>query len=414
MTSNIKKNYVLIIISIFLSVTCLISKATFEKCVWLTTVHNSDWPKSKDAEEQKVELRNIIKDIHFKGISKVFFQVRPRGDALYNSEMFPWSVWLTGELAKNPGYDPLRLCIDECNRYGIKCEAWINPFLVLEKNMEYNKNDYISKLPDGNPIKKHPEWLVKYYEQKDDKGNNFEKYILNIGIPEVRDLIIKEVEYICKNYDVSGIHIDDYFYPYPCKGNIDNFDINTYNEYKSGQLKMNKEVMSIDDWRRDNVNKFIKSVHNSLKKLDKTFSVSPFGIWKNVKNSRGSGKDTNGLESYNSISCDSKKWVEEGWIDYIVPQIYWECGHDRADFVTLSDWWNNLIKEANKKLKDKKVKLLLGLSVYKIDENTMGPNWESPDEIKKQINIAKKLSDVSGVSLFSYKHVERNLGFLNS
>ena len=273
-------------------------------------------------------------------------------------------------------------------------------------NDEYENSDQEMCIEDSNFNK-----TSKYQSLFIHIGNG--QYILDIGNSEVRNLVIEEIKYICEKYDISEIHVDDYFYPYSHKFNIENYDIDMYNEYRKNQQKENKDIMSLSDWRRDNANKFIKSLHDCLKSLNKLFSVSPFGVWKNIKNTKGNGKDTDALESYDGISCDSKKWIEEGWVDCVIPQIYWCCGFNRADFVTLSDWWNDIVKMLNLKNKNK-VKLVLGLAAYRIDENSKEDPWKSPDEIKKQIEIAKSLDNVSGVSFFRYEHVQKYLNFLNS
>ena len=358
----------------------------FELSVWLTTVCNLDWPKKGEwnANEQKKRMCEILDDIKSKGISRVFFQVRPRGDAFYKSEVFPYSKFLTGEIGKEPDYDPLQFVCEECKNRGIKLEAWINPFLI-SNGAGYTKEEYINAIPDSNKIKSHPEWILEL----DNK-----KKILRMENSQVRDMIIKEAEYIIDHYNyISGIHIDDYFYPYPdldgkdLPGEIYYDDVKEYEEYQKSCIE--NSFLSLEDWRRNNINQFIRSLGESCRFRGKAFSVSPFGIWKNVEDFK-SGKSTNGMESYFAIYCDSLKWVKEGWIDLLVPQVYWEFGHPKADFEVLTNWWNDMFK-------DSKVKLEIGLAAYKVDPKKTDV-WKDSGEIARQIEFCKKSKNISGVS----------------
>ncbi len=357
-----------------------------EFSVWIATVCNLDWPKNGewDVETQKKRMCEILDDIKAKGISKVFFQVHPRGDAFYKSELFPWSKFITGEIGKAPDYDPLQFACEECEKRNIKLEAWINPFLI-SNGSGYTKKEYIDSLPVSNELKKHPEWFVEIDEQN---------LLLNVGIPQVRDMMVKEAEYILDHYGyVSGIHIDDYFYPYPVNGKELNYD--DKKEYEAYVKGCGEEAcLSLQDWRRDSVNQFVRSLGEACRAKEKTFSASPFGIWKNVEDSN-SGKKTNGIESYFGLYCDSLKWVKEGWVDFIIPQIYWEFGNPRADFEVLANWWNDMCEGTN-------AKLSIGVGVYKVDKNSEDASWRDPNEIAKQIEFCKKLKNVSGVTFFRY------------
>lgn len=357
-----------------------------EFSVWLATVCNLDWPKDGewDVETQKKRMCEILDDVKAKGISKVFFQVHPRGDAFYKSELFPWSKFLTGEIGKVPGYDSLQFACEECEKRGIKLEAWINPFLI-SNGAGYTKEGYIKALPDSNELKNHPEWFVEI------DGKNL---FLNVGIPQVRSMMVKEAEYILDHYGyVSGIHIDDYFYPYPVNGKeLDYDDKKEYETYVKSCGE--KDCLSLGDWRRDNVNQFVCSLGKACRAKGKTFSVSPFGIWKNVEDYR-SGKKTDGIESYFGLYCDSLKWAKEEWVDFLISQIYWEFGHPKADFEVLANWWNGMFEGL-------KTKLSIGVAAYKADPNSKDAVWRNSEEIAKQIEFCKKLKNVSGVTFFRY------------
>ena len=338
-----------------------------EKAVWITTVCNLDWPKTISQESQKEELTDMLDNLEKHGFNRVYFQVRTRGEAFYESYNFSWSSFLTGELGKNPGYDPLRFMVDECAKRKIVCEAWINPFLInSNKEVKFSVDNYMEKLPENSKLKGHKDWIMSTDE-------NY--YLLNPGIPEVREIVAEECEYIAKTYKVA-IHMDDYFYPYPSDVKFKDYDAKEYELYHDNN-------MSIDDWRRDNINQFVELVSSKVRNQGQTFGISPFGIWKNVNG-------TNGCSSYYDLYADSKLWLDKVWIDYIVPQIYWEIGHERADFETLVKWWNDVNKSH-------KAKLLIGMAFYKFTSNT--------DEIKKQVDMLEKLDNVDGFAAFRYEHL---------
>ena len=338
-----------------------------EKAVWITTVYSLDWPKKKDEGLQKKELTDMLDKLEEHGFNRVYFQVRPRGDAFYESENFSWSSFLTGELGKDPGYDPLKFMVDECAKRKIVCEAWINPFLLNNnKKKEFSVDNYMEKLPENSRMKGHKDWIMS-------TDKNY--YLLNPGIPEVREMVAEECEYIAKKYKVA-IHMDDYFYPYLSDVKFENYDAEEYKLY-------NENNMSIDDWRRDNINKFVELASSKVRNQGQTFSVSPFGVWQYVN-----GEEKRG--SYYELYADSKLWLDEGWLDYIVPQIYWEIEHEKAKFGIISNWWN----DANK---SRKAKLIIGMAFFRFTSNT--------DEIKKQVDMLEKLENVDGFSAFRYEHL---------
>ena len=338
-----------------------------EKAVWITTVYGLDWPKAQDVDSQKKRLIEMLDNLKKHGFNRVYFQVRPRGDTFYESENFSWSSFLTGELGKNPGYDPLKFMVDECAKRKIVCEAWINPFLINNnKKKEFSVDNYMEKLPENSKMKDHKDWIVSTDE-------NY--YLLNPGIPEIREMVAEECEYISKTYKVA-IHMDDYFYPYPSDVRFKDYDAKEYELY-------NENNMSVDDWRRDNINKFVELVSSKIRNQGQTFSISPFGVWQYVEG-------TNRRGSYYDLYADSKLWLEKGWLDYIVPQIYWEIEHEKAKFGILSNWWNDVNKLHN-------TKLIIGMAFYKFTSNT--------DEIKKQLDMLDKLDNVDGFAAFRYEHL---------
>ena len=201
---------------------------------------------------------------------------------------------------KDPGYDPLEFAIDEAHKRGLELQAWFNPFRIDSNSENFNIDSYIEELPKGVSLKSNPDWIVKY--------NKY--HYLDVGIPEVREYVINTIIEVVKGYDIDGVVLDDYFYPYPSDG-LEFPDDDTYEKY--GQ-----EFESKDDWRRNNVNIFISELYSKIKEIksDIKFGVSPFGIWRNGESIGGS--DTRGLSSYDDIYVDSKKWIQEGWIDYLI------------------------------------------------------------------------------------------------
>ena len=268
-------------------------------------------------EKMQRTLSYQLDELQKDGVNAIIFQVRPECDALYASSYEPWSRFLTGKqgVAPSPYWDPLYWMINECHRRGMELHAWINPFRAKTKNTTVLASNHIAML--------RPELVFPYDGL----------YILNPAYQENRTFICKVVADILKRYDVDGLHIDDYFYPYPAQGCVipDNFEFNSNNN----------GFGNINDWRRNNVNMFIKELHDTIEAVKPwvKFGVSPFGIYRNQKSDPARGSMTNGLQNYDDLYADILLWVEKGWIDYCVPQIYWEIGNKAADYKTLINWW---------------------------------------------------------------------------
>lgn len=279
---------------------------------WIQCVNGQFQGLSK--EEMQRTLSYQLDELQKDGVNAIIFQVRAECDALYQSNYEPWSKFLTGKQGVNPGWDPLAWMVNECHKRGMEIHAWINPFRA--------KTAGTNSLASNHIAITHPERIFPY-------GG---LYILNPALQENRDYICKVAEDIVSRYDIDGFHIDDYFYPYPVAG----VSIPDEDYYKA-----DSRGMSIGDWRRDNVNRFIKQLAESIHKVKPwvKFGVSPFGIYRN-KRSSSIGSDTRGLQNYDDLYADVIKWVNEGWIDYCVPQVYWQIGHKTADYATLIRWWN--------------------------------------------------------------------------
>jgi len=288
---------------------------------WLSTAWQSRYKTMTVTQMQKY-FTDALDELQADGINAVIFQARPYADAFYKSNYEPWSVLLSGRqgVAPEGGFDPLAFLVDECHKRNMELHAWLNPYRV-----SINENDVFA---DNHIYKRHSERFVKY-------GN---KVYFDPGIPDNRTFICNVVRDIILNYDVDAIHMDDYFYPYPVAG--ERFpDQNSFNTYAKVQGFSSNQL---EDWRRNNVNLLIQEVRYTLLNTKPwvRFGISPFGIYRNKRSTPdGSGSETTGLQNYDDLYADVKLWVKNGWIDYNMPQIYWEIGHKAADYKTLINWW---------------------------------------------------------------------------
>ncbi|MDR1720164.1 MAG: family 10 glycosylhydrolase [Dysgonamonadaceae bacterium] len=289
---------------------------------WMHVIHQRQY-QSMNSDSMKRYLSSALDDLQSMHINAVVFQVRPTADAFYASQLEPWSRYLTGTQGKplDDGFDPMEFMISECHNRNMEFHAWLNPYRVTSLETD--------TLHESHIYYRHPEWFVSY-------GN---KLYFDPGLPESRDFICEVVKDIVGRYDVDAIHMDDYFYPYPVAGEAFPDD-DSFRKYAQSQ---GFSAEQRDDWRRNNVNLLIEQIKQTilLTKPWVRFGISPFGIYRNKKNTPdGSGSDTNGLQNYDDLYADIKLWVEKGWIDYNLPQLYWEIGHPRADYEVLIKWWS--------------------------------------------------------------------------
>ncbi len=349
------------------------------RAVWIATVSNINYPtkRSLSAAELKAELDAIVERCSLLGANTIFFQVRPCSDALYKSDIFPQSHYVSGKRgeAANENFDSLGYLCEAASAKSISVHAWVNPVRVLSGSQ--SDTAVREELSTDEPAYKHPEWTVIYADGK---------MYYDLGIPEVRTLIADGVKEIVSNYKVAGVVFDDYFYPYPTYGTdgklADFDDAESYNKYGK-----NKDI---GDFRRDNVNSLIRVCHAAVKKADKSalFGISPFGVWRNGESVGGS--DTSGLESYSSIYCDTLAFVREGTVDYVAPQLYWEIGNSGYDFIKLSEWWNNALSPYD-------IPLIPCLAPYRYSEGSYNEG-----EITKQLRHARSLSNYGGCAMYGY------------
>lgn len=344
------------------------------KGVWVASVYNLDYPSkpTQDVDTLKNETIKILDNVKNMGLNTVFLQVRPSADAFYDSDIFPWSKYLTGVngVAPNNNFDPLEFWISEAHKRNIELHAWINPYRITKgSDSEY------AQISNDSPAKKYSQYVVKYSD-----GN----YYFDPAYPEVRELVINGAVEIVKNYDVDGIHMDDYFYP---GQNFD--DAKSYAKYGAG-------FADIGDFRRNNVDLLVQELNTRLHEVNSNivFGISPSGVWANKKNN-SLGSDTNGSESYYNLYADTRKWVKEEWVDYIAPQIYWNIGHSAADYETLLKWWSDVVKNTD-------TLLYIGMADYKTENAESTSVWYNGKEIQKQLQMNDSISNIVGEIHYRY------------
>jgi uncharacterized lipoprotein YddW (UPF0748 family) len=368
--------------------------------VWVSTVFNLDLPSKKGLtqEEYKREYIELLDNLQALNINSVIFQVRPKLDAFYESKINPWSEFLTGIQGLSPGWDPLKWMIEETHNRGMEFQAWFNPYRVTTtSNNKKTLKQQLEELAPNNWARQNPQYVFSF------DG----KLYLNPGEPEVIKHIIESVMEVVKNYDIDAVHFDDYFYPYRSTKDKDKWysieEQKTFEKYGSG-------FKSVADWRRDNVDKLILSLHNSITSYNKEqkksvqFGISPYGIWGHKEiHPEGSEAGTGSLTpitsqaSYDNLFADTRKWVKNNWIDYIAPQIYWSFDEKAAPYGELVNWWADVVKDTN-------VHLYIGHANYKkADINNKNISWKNPEEISNQLKFNSLYKEVKGSIFFRYK-----------
>lgn len=346
--------------------------------VWVATVENIDWPSKRTltTEAQKQEFINLL-DMHKRnGMNAVVVQIRPVADAFYPSQLEPWSEYLTGQQGKPPVpyYDPLAFMITETHKRGMEFHAWLNPYrAVFSITKSSIAPDHITKI--------HPEWFLDY-------GG---KRYFDPGNKEAQKFVESVVQDVVRRYDIDAIHFDDYFYPYRITGK-EFPDSKTYQQYGNG--------MSRDDWRRSNVDSIIVMLHRIIKQEKPycQFGISPFGVWRNIdKDPRGSQTKA-GQTNYDDLYADILLWLQNGWIDYVAPQLYWEMGHRVVAFEVLSDWWAHHAYGRN---------LYIGQGIYRSKE-PRSYAWHNRNELPNQIKRLREFPEIQGSIFFSSKTFASN------
>ena len=348
--------------------------------LWVTTVVNLDWPSRAGLSNAQMmaEADAILDRAAAVGINAIFLQVRPAGDAIYRSAIFPWSKYLTGTQGQAPanGWSPLRHWIDGAHSRGMELHAWINPYRVTHATS--NITD-VNRLSAGNPARINPS-LARAHGRA---------LYLDPGLPGARRLIIDGVVELITNYNVDGIHFDDYFYP-----GRDFNDAATFAAFGAGWN-------NIHDWRREQVNILVRDTQQAIRAVrpEVRFGISPFAIWQNRTPAQPLGSNTRGFESFHQIYSDSRRWVQEGWVDYIVPQIYWRIGFEIADFTTVLHWWRDVVSGTD-------VDLYIGMATWREARNE--PNWSG--EMMRQLRYSSRYADVDGHVFFRARYIMGGTG----
>jgi uncharacterized lipoprotein YddW (UPF0748 family) len=348
------------------------------RAVWIATVENIDWPSKRglSSEDQKAEFIKIL-DLHKRnGMNAIVMQIRPVTDAFFPSKYEPWSEYLTGKQGTPPSpyYDPLAFMIDETHKRGMEFHAWINPYRAVF-------NVARSSVSPSHVTRLFPNWFITYGTTK----------YFNPALPEAREHVTRVIKDVVERYDLDGIHFDDYFYPYPIAGKPFP-DEEAYQKYGNG---LNKA-----DWRRSNVDTIIKMLSETIKAVNPRvkFGISPFGIWRNISKDPMGSNTRGGLSNYDDLYADILLWLQKGWIDYVVPQLYWEIGHPLADYNTLLTWWSKYTFGKH---------LFIGHAPYRNGEGR-SVSWKNPKQIPSQIKALRNNSNALGSVYFSSKSFNNN------
>ena len=346
---------------------------------WIATVANIDWPSQEavgNTLQQQSEMIFLLDSLQSLGMNAIIFQVRPTADALYYSELEPVSLWLTGETGSwgtQMPYDPLEFVLHEAHARGIEVHVWLNPYRLTLK-------DY--------PL---PESTAHILKACAFQYNN--QWYLDPGKEDTQAWICMVVNDIVSRYDIDAIHMDDYFYPYPVKGQSLP-DRDTYDANPRG-------FSDINDWRRDNVNTIIRELHTVIHSLkpEVQFGISPFGVYRNDSTLGIQA----GMTNYDDLYADIVLWMKEGWIDYVVPQLYWEIGRKGVDYATLANWWAD---------NSYGCRLYIGLAPYRLidrpNAKQKGAAWATGNEIMRQLRLNDSIPEIQGECFYSTRPLLRN------
>ncbi|WP_445379632.1 glycoside hydrolase family 10 protein [Pseudomonas syringae] len=363
------------------------------KATWVATVTNLDWPsvsslaitdEAARVNTQKEELTRILDDLVAMKMNAVIFQVVPCADAFYASDLLPWSKYLTGTLGKNPGFDPLAYAVEQAHARHIELHAWVNPYRVSMNTSDATIEELNNSSSDSpaSVFKLHPEWT----------GTSAKRFVLNPGIPEVQAWVSRIVEEIVTRYDVDAIQFDDYFY-YESADSMLNDDA-TYQTY-------NTTFTTKADWRRNNTYSLVDACHKKIAAVntDVLFGISPAGVWRNKSNDP-LGSDTQaGASNYDFAYADTRKWVIDGIIDYIAPQVYWPFAREVARYDVITQWWADTVRGTG-------TALYIGMALYKVGTASAAePDWTvegGVPEMTRQLDLNDSLAEVSGCMFFRH------------
>ena len=402
--------YKAILVCILYSVLCILpAKAGIGfRGAWIATVANIDWPSAEavgNTELQQSEMTFLLDSLQSLGINAIIFQVRPTADALYYSELEPVSHWLTGKQGSWEGswgeqmnkcenekiskcLDPLEWTIEQAHARDMEVHVWLNPYRVNLARTD------TSMLASNHLLRLHPDWFWEYNKQ----------WYFDPGLPITRAWICTVVQDIVDRYDIQAIHMDDYFYPYPV-GKMQLPDTKTFEQYPRG-------FTDIRDWRRNNVNLAIREISETIRecKPDVQFGISPFGVWRNASVDSTGSQTQAGITNYDDLYADIRLWIQNGWIDYVLPQLYWEIGKRVADYQVLAHWWANEVRGT-------RCRLYIGMAPYRLEEsqqpkaNGQKPKnnpWSTGNEIGRQMRLNRTIPEITGECFYSTRPLLRN------
>lgn len=386
--ATMNKFFSLLITSILLLASCDSPKEVFSgydgkhewRAVWIATVNNIDWPSSPGltSQEQQKELIDYLDLFKSMNFNSVVLQIRPTADAFYVSRYEPWSIYLTGDqkVAPDPLYDPLEFAIQEAHKRGMELHAWLNPYRVSQDtaNLKDMSPDHI--------YNQKPELFVRHGK----------KLYFDPAYPETREFLVKVIKDLVTRYDLDGIHFDDYFYP-----NNDFEDSLSFASHSRGYAAEDKMA-----WRRENVDLVIKMLRDTIKSVKPhvKYGISPYAVWRNLRDDpRGSDTKSYGYTNYDHLHADILHWMEQGWLDYILPQLYFNRGYEAADFNVLANWWQDYSAGTP---------VYGGLGPYRLDSTAKIEAWRNADEIRQQALILREMPSYHGVCYFNAKNFKDN------
>lgn len=369
-------------------------REAFFRGAWIATVANIDWPSTAtigDPEAQQAELISELDQLAALGLNAIVFQVRPTADALYESTLEPISHWLTGRQGSWESlmlWDPLDFVCAAAHERNMDVHVWINPYRVTISQMD------TTMLAPDHIMRQHPEWFWQYGQQ----------WYFEPGLDETRSWISGIVSDIVSRYNIDAVHMDDYFYPYPLKGK-------PLPDEACFQAHP-RCYTDIRDWRRNNVNLAIRDISATIRAIKPhvEFGISPFGVWKN------GGEDGSatraGITNYDDLYADILLWMREGWIDYVLPQLYWEIGKSVADYEVLAHWWADRTREINAQHStlntQHSVNLYIGMAPYRLGGKNEAAAWKTGNEIARQMRLNRTIPEISGECFYSTRPLLRN------
>lgn len=348
--------------------------------LWIASVANIDWPSRPglSPEAARAELDDYYDLATARGLNSVVVQVRPTADTFWDSDLEPWSGWISSAQGVDPGWDPMAYAVEAAHERGLDFHAWFNPYRITLSGTD------LGALDPEHPARLNPDWVVAY-------GG---KLYYDPGVPAAREHTEAVIMEAVERYDLDGVHFDDYFYPYPVAGQVFD-DADTYAAHGDGA--------PLADWRRANVDRLIRNLDARIQETKPwvSFGVSPFAVWRNGATDPELGSDTTaGVQTYDDLYADTRTWVREGWVDYIAPQVYWNIGFAPADYAKVVPWWDDVVAGTD-------VDLYIGQATYKVALAGQPQAWFDPAEMVRHLQLNTGY-DVDGDIWYSANQVEAN------